>query len=146
MLNPIHHGSNGADIQRYKSGALCDVRGCLTRRLLTRVAEAEPGTPGPPGGCTAPWCGMDLWLPFDGGTTLFMDPRIPRPGREFDLSFRYHSSRYEVKVLNPKGVCRGVLSVEVDGKPVRGGAAIHLTDDGSAHNIHIVLGELPKTS
>ena len=60
------------------------------------------------------------------GTTLFMDPCIPRDWPEFELSFRYHSSRYDVKVLNPKRVCKGVQSVEVDGKPVRGGAAIPL--------------------
>jgi cyclic beta-1,2-glucan synthetase len=69
-----------------------------------------------------------------------MDPCIPRDWPGFDLSFRYHSSRYEVKVTNPNHICKGVHSVEVDGKPVRGGAAIFLIDDGSAHDIRIVLG------
>ena len=74
------------------------------------------------------------------GTTLFMDPCIPRQWPEYALSFRYHSSRYEVKVLNPNHVCKGVQSVEVDGKPVRGGAAIILIDDSSSHDIQIILG------
>ena len=74
------------------------------------------------------------------GTTLFMDPCIPRVWPGFELSFRYHSARYDVKVENPSGVCRGVQSIEVDNKPVRGGAAILLHDDGTAHHIKIVLG------
>jgi cyclic beta-1,2-glucan synthetase len=74
------------------------------------------------------------------GTTLMMDPCIPRDWPGFELSFRYHAARYDVTVENPKHVSRGIHSVEVDGKPVRGGAAIYLTDDKMTHQIRIVLG------
>ena len=74
------------------------------------------------------------------GTSLFMDPCIPHAWPGFDLSFRYHSARYDVKVENPKNVSRGIVSVDVDGKPVRGGVAILLMDDDAQHQIRIVLG------
>ena len=138
MLNPIHHGSSRADIQRYK----------VEPYVMAGDVYAVPPQTGR-GGWTwytgaAGWmyrAGVEWILGFRlRGTTLFMDPCIPREWPEFDLSFRYHSSRYEMKVLNPKRVCKGIQSVEVDGKPVRGGAAIFLTDDGALHDIRIHLG------
>jgi hypothetical protein len=44
------------------------------------------------------------------GAALFIDPCIPRAGRGFSITFRYHSSRYEVRVENPHGVTRGVVA------------------------------------
>ncbi len=138
MLNPIHHGSTRADIQRYK----------VEPYVMAGDVYALPPHTGR-GGWTwytgaAGWmyrAGVEWILGFHlRGTTLVMDPCIPRDWPEFALSFRYHSSRYEVKVFNPKSVCRGIHSVEVDGKPVRGGAAILLKDDGASHDIRIVLG------
>lgn len=138
LLNPIHHGSTRADIQRYK----------VEPYVMAADVYAVPPHIGR-GGWTwytgaAGWmyrAGVESILGFRlRGTTLYMDPCIPRDWPEFDLSFRYHSSRYDVKVLNPKGVCRGIHSVEVDGKPVRGGAAILLSDDGAAHDIRMILG------
>ena len=138
MLNPIHHGSTRTDIHRYK----------VEPYVLAGDIYAEAPHVGR-GGWTwytgaAGWmyrAGMEWILGFRlRGTTLFMDPCIPRTWPGFELSFRYHSSRYDVKVENPSGVCRGVQTVEVDGKPVRGGVAIILTDDGAAHHIKIILG------
>ena len=74
------------------------------------------------------------------GTTLFMDPCIPPSWPGFEVKFRYHSARYEIKVENPNGVSRGILQVEMDGKPIRGGAAILLANDGLVHQIHITMG------
>jgi len=139
MLNPIHHGSTRADIQRYK----------VEPYVMAGDVYAVPPHTGR-GGWTwytgaAGWmyrAGVEWILGFRlRGTTLFMDPCIPRDWPEFELSFRYHSSRYEIKVLNPNHVCKGISSVEVDGKPVRGSAAILLKDDGATHDIRIVLGK-----
>ena len=71
---------------------------------------------------------------------LFMDPCIPSSWPGFELSFRYQSSRYEVKVENPKSVCRGVQSAEMDGNPIRAMEGIILVNDGAEHLIRIVLG------
>jgi cyclic beta-1,2-glucan synthetase len=74
------------------------------------------------------------------GTRLYLDPCIPRAWRNFEITVRYHSSRYEIVVENPQGVARGVLFVELDGAPFAGGAPIPLADDGATHHVRVVLG------
>jgi hypothetical protein len=101
------------------------------------------------------------------GTTLLIDPCIPRAWPGFEIDFRYHSARYEIVVQNPHGVSRGVVSWELDGKAQPGaapahaggaeangaeaaspdgapaaplGATIPLVDDGATHRIRVVLG------
>jgi hypothetical protein len=57
-----------------------------------------------------------------------------------EITFRYHSSRYEIVVANPHGVGRGVSSVELDGATLAGGAHIPLADDSVTHHVRVVLG------
>ena len=138
MLNPISHGSTRADIQRYK----------VEPYVAAGDIYAEAPHTGR-GGWTW-YTGSAGWLYRAGiewilgcrlrGTTIFIDPCIPKNWPGFELSFRYHSARYELKVENPNGVSKGILVAEVDGKPVRGGAAIALVDDGATHHIKIILG------
>jgi cyclic beta-1,2-glucan synthetase len=54
--------------------------------------------------------------------------------------FRYRSARYDLVVENPRGVSRGVSSVEVDGVPLAGDLSIRLVDAGKTHHVRIVLG------
>ena len=74
------------------------------------------------------------------GTRLVVDPCIPPAWLGFKIAFRYHSARYDIVVENPKGVTRGVSSVEVDGVPLDGQASIPLADDRKTHRVRIVLG------
>jgi cyclic beta-1,2-glucan synthetase len=75
------------------------------------------------------------------GAILSIDPCIPRAWRGFEIAFRYHASRYAIVVENPRGVSRGVLSMEVDGVALPPGSAnVTLTDDGATHQIRVVLG------
>ena len=75
------------------------------------------------------------------GGVLYIDPCIPRAWRGFEIAFRYHASRYEISVLNPNGVSRGVSSMEVDGAAVPSGSAnVKLMDDGATHRIRVLLG------
>jgi cyclic beta-1,2-glucan synthetase len=74
------------------------------------------------------------------GTTLLLDPCIPRAWPRYEIDFRYHSAKYEIVVENPQGVSRGVASSELDGQALTGGAAIRLVDDGHTHRIRVVLG------
>jgi cyclic beta-1,2-glucan synthetase len=69
-----------------------------------------------------------------------MDPCIPRAWRGFEIVFRYRSARYDLVVENPRGVSRGVSSVEVDGVSLAGDLGIPLVDSGTAHRVRIVLG------
>jgi cyclic beta-1,2-glucan synthetase len=75
------------------------------------------------------------------GTTLLIDPCIPRAWPRYEIDFRYHSATYQIVVENPQGVSRGVASSELDGQALPGGgAAIQLVDDGGTHKAVIVLG------
>ena len=75
------------------------------------------------------------------GTTLSLDPCIPRGWRRFEITFRYHSSQYEMIVENPQGCARGVSCIELDGAPLVDGIRdIRLLDDGIKHHVRVVLG------
>ena len=74
------------------------------------------------------------------GTTLHLDPCIPRKWSGYSVRLRYHSSTYQIKVENPHSVSRGVIHTELDGK-VLPGAAVALVDDGAEHQAKLVLGE-----
>ena len=75
------------------------------------------------------------------GTRLLIDPCIPRAWRDFEIEFRYHSSRYKIVVENPRGATRGVTSIEIDGTIVPGGVnEIALANDGMTHKVRVTLG------
>ena len=57
------------------------------------------------------------------------------------MTFRYHSSRYEIRVENPHGVSRGIARAELDGEEMPDNRALFpLKDDGAIHRITVVLG------
>jgi cyclic beta-1,2-glucan synthetase len=138
MLNPIHRSGSRAGVQRYK----------VEPYVMSGDVYAESPHVGR-GGWTwytgsAGWfyrAGVEWILGFRvRGTTLSVDPCIPRSWPSYSINFRYHSATYKIKVENPKGVCRGVSKVEFDGKCVPGPANIPLADDGNEHHILVVLG------
>ena len=151
ILNPINDASTRAGVQRYK----------VEPYVMPADVYAEPPHVGR-GGWTwytgsAGWmyqAGVEWVLGFRlRGETLVVDPCIPRAWPGYELTFRYHSARYEIVVENPAGVSRGVASAELDGRVLDGeggesatgakgaaGAAIPLADDGLAHRVRVVLG------
>jgi cyclic beta-1,2-glucan synthetase len=76
------------------------------------------------------------------GATLEVDPCIPREWPGFEITFIYRSTRYEIVVQNPRGVCRGVMSTTLDDKVLAGEPRIlvSLVDDGITHRVLVVLG------
>jgi cyclic beta-1,2-glucan synthetase len=139
LLNPINHASSRAGAYRYK----------VEPYVVAADIYAEPPHVGR-GGWTwytgsAGWmyrAGIEWILGFRvRGTRLFLDPCIPRAWRGYDITFRYHSARYEIHVENPQGVARGVSFMELDGASLAGGSAyIQLADDGAMHDVRVVLG------
>ncbi len=139
ILNPINHASTRAGVHRYK----------VEPYVMAADVYAEPPHVGR-GGWTwytgsAGWmyqAGIEGILGFRlRGTTLRVDPCIPRAWPGYEIDFRYHSARYEVVVENPHGVSRGVALVELDALPLAGGdTAIPLADDGATHRVRVVLG------
>ena len=142
ILNPINDASTRSGIHRYK----------VEPYVVAADVYAERPHAGR-GGWTwytgsAGWmyrAAIEWILGFRlRGTTLFIDPCVPRAWRRYRMGFRYHSARYEIRVENPRGVTRGVLSSEVDGRELKSEglrhAEIPLVDDGAVHEVRIVLG------
>ncbi|MGH7307369.1 MAG: GH36-type glycosyl hydrolase domain-containing protein [Candidatus Rokuibacteriota bacterium] len=139
ILNPINRASTRAGVYRYK----------VEPYVAAADIYAEPPHVGR-GGWTwytgsAGWmyrAGLEWLLGFRlRGAILHLDPCIPRAWRRFEITFRYHASRYEIMIENPSGVTRGVASVEVDGAPLAsGGASLPLIDDGTTRRVRVILG------
>ncbi|MEX2250609.1 MAG: glucoamylase family protein [Acidimicrobiia bacterium] len=138
LLNPINHASTRAGIHRY--------------RVEPYVAAADVYSEAPHvgrGGWTwytgsAGWmyrAGVEWILGFRlRGARLLIDPCIPRAWRGFEIDFRYHSSRYQIQVSNPNGVTRGVVGLTMDGTTLPPGSELELVDDGSTHQVQVILG------
>jgi len=139
IVNPISHSSTPADTERYK----------VEPYAVSADIYAAPPHVGR-GGWTwytgsAGWmyrAGLEWILGFRlKGTTLHLDPCVPRAWPGFEIQFRYRSAQYEIAVENPHGVCRGVSHAELDGiavpeRPLR----IALVDDGATHRLRVMLG------
>ncbi|HXM77364.1 MAG TPA: glycosyl hydrolase family 65 protein, partial [Thermoanaerobaculia bacterium] len=137
MLNPIHHASTRAGVFRYK----------VEPYVVAADVYAERPHVGR-GGWTwytgsAGWmyrAGVEWILGFRlRGTTLHLDPCVPRAWPGFQMTFRYHSARYTLDVANPRGVARGVASIRLDGKRLPG-PVVALADDGGSHSIEVEMG------
>ena len=73
------------------------------------------------------------------GSTLCIDPCIPRHWPGYSIRFRYHSALYDITVENPRNATRGVTVAELDGVSLIGRDNIPLVAAGK-HHIRIVLG------
>jgi cyclic beta-1,2-glucan synthetase len=139
ILNPINRASTRAGAYRYK----------VEPYVMAADVYAELPHVGR-GGWTwytgaAGWmyrAGMEWLLGFRlRGAVLHLDPCIPRAWRRYEITFRYHASRYHITVENPSGVTRGIASVEVDGIPLPPGSrSLSLSDDGATRRVRVLLG------
>lgn len=77
------------------------------------------------------------------GATLRLNPCIPRTWREYQISYCYGRSLYEITVKNPARVCEGVEQVSLDGE-VLPENEITLRDDGGRYRVEVVMGEQMK--
>jgi cyclic beta-1,2-glucan synthetase len=139
ILNPINRASTRAGVHRYK--------------VEPYVAAADVYAEYPHvgrGGWTW-YTGSAGWMYRAGlewllglrlrGATLHLDPCIPRAWRRYEITFRYHATRYEITVENPNGATRGISTIAVDGvtQSVPDGS-VRLTSDGGFHRVRVVLG------
>jgi cyclic beta-1,2-glucan synthetase len=144
MLNPINRSRTRAAVHRYKVEPYVVCADVYSQ--LPHVGR---------GGWTwytgsAGWmyrAGLEWILGFRlQGTTLLLDPCVPKTWPHFEIKYRHHSSRYEITVENPDGVSRGIATWAIDGvaqpPPLPGGSAhVGLVDDGATHQVRVVLGK-----
>lgn len=139
MMNPINHARTPDAVQRYK----------VEPYVMCGDLYSVPPNVGR-GGWTwytgsAGWmyrAGLESILGFRlQGTSLLLDPCIPKAWPGFGINFRYRSGHYDIEVKNPTGVSRGIARAELDGVALPGNEArIPLADDGTTHRVRIVLG------
>ena len=139
MINPIQHTKTKDEAHRFK----------VEPYVICADLYSMPPNTGR-GGWTwytgsAGWmyrAGLEWILGFRlQGSSLSIDPSIPKDWPGFEIAFRFRSARYTLVVENPYGVCRGIKSVELDGKPiVHGEHRIPLIDDGKMHKVKVALG------
>jgi cyclic beta-1,2-glucan glucanotransferase len=141
LLNPINHARTRADAFRYQ----------VEPYVLAADVYASPAHVGR-GGWTW-YTGSAGWMQRAGiesilglrvkGTSLYLDPCIPRTWPGFELTFRHGSARYEILVENPDGIGQGIASAWLDEQaileqPLR----LPLADDGLTHRLRVRLGQL----
>ena len=146
ILNPIRRASTRAAVHRYK----------VEPYVVSADIYSEPPHVGRGGWSwytgSAGWMyrvGLETILGFRlRGTTLVLDPCVPRAWPGFQIVYRYGTARYDIAVENPRGVCRGVTAVELDGEVLPyDKAQIPLFDDGKIHRVRVVLGlDVPDDS
>ncbi len=141
LLNPVNRTTTRAAVHRYK--------------VEPYVVAADVYSVAPHvgrGGWTW-YTGSAGWLYRAGlegilglhlhGSQLRLTPCIPAHWPGFEISFRFHSTRYEISVTNAAGVSSGVAYAELDGQPLPAGTtSIQLLDDGNPHQVRIALSHV----
>jgi cellobiose phosphorylase len=51
---------------------------------------------------------------------LIIDPCIPHAWKKYTVKRKWRGTLYEITISNPKGLCKGVKRLTVDGKAVAG--------------------------
>jgi cyclic beta-1,2-glucan synthetase len=138
MINPINHTRTAADVERYKTEPYA-VAGDVYARA--------------PHGGRGGWSwytGSAAWMYRAAvesmlglrrrGTTFSIDPCIPSSWPGYQIDWQVGRTRYEISVVNPDHVCRGVSIASVDEVAVADAADIPLVDDGATHRVRVVLG------
>jgi len=74
------------------------------------------------------------------GNMLTLNPCIPSEWKEYQITYRFHDTVYQIQILNPAGVQKGVSQIAVDGK-INNVKQIELSNDRGNHNIQVVMGE-----
>lgn len=68
---------------------------------------------------------------------LEIDPCIPADWKEFSMMREWRGARYDIQVVNPDGVMKGVKELYLDGEKVD---RVPLMEKGTAHKVKVVMG------
>jgi cellobiose phosphorylase len=76
---------------------------------------------------------------------LEINPCIPSDWDGFKAVRKYRGAVYRIEVRNPEHICKGVVSMKVDGHPVNGNLAPFF-NDGQEHSVEVVMGTAVESS
>jgi len=74
---------------------------------------------------------------------LIIDPCLPTEWEAITARRWFRGSIYEVEIDKPKGICKGVREITVDGALIAGNVIIPFTD-GGVHNVRVQMGQTPR--
>ena len=132
MINPITHGATPESMRDYKVEPYVVAADVYT-------APTQLGR----GGWTwytgsASWMyrvGLEHLLGFmKQGNTLKFDPRVPQSWDQFEITYRFGRTVYEIVVLDPSGVQRRGAQISVDDSQIEGDT-LELVDDGVTRKV-----------
>jgi cyclic beta-1,2-glucan synthetase len=138
MLNPINRAASRTGVYAYKVEPYV---------LSADIYAVPPHTRR--GGWTwytgaAGWfyrAGLEWMLGLNiRADTLHFNPCIPRNWSTYSLTYRHRDTGYEIVVSNPKGMSKGVASIELDGVLQAESDTIPLLDDGQQHRVLVTMG------
>ena len=142
LLNPINHSSTRAGLHKYKV------------EPYTAVGDVYAVPPHTGRGGWTWYTGSAGWMYRAGlesilgfkltSKRLEIDPCVPRWWRDFEITYRRGRAVYRIKVENPLGVSRGVVSMEIDGT-AQSSSVIELSDEEKTYNVKIMMGEPVRT-
>ncbi len=92
---------------------------------------------------TACWTLLNVWehmlgiRPVVDG--LLIDPCLPSDWTEAKMTRDYRGATYEIAFAKPKGICKGKVTVELDGQTLEG-SVIPPAGDGQTHQVKVTIG------
>jgi cyclic beta-1,2-glucan synthetase len=137
MLNPINHSRTASQVAQYMAEPYA-VAGDVYDHPAHRGRGGWTWYTG-----SAGWMyqvGLEGILGLQRRGAFFtLNPCVPSSWPTYSIEWRFGKAHYRIVVENPERRCRGVASVELDGRP-SDPAAIPLADDGRVHRVRVVLG------
>ena len=137
-LTPINHALNTTEAARYR----------LEPYVIAADVYSQPPHVGRGGWSW--YTGSAGWMQRVGietilgirvhGTQLRVDPCIPHDWPRFEVTLRWRSAVYNITVLNPAHLCRGIGTVSVDGVSIPATGSIDMLDDGNTHAVEVSMG------
>jgi cyclic beta-1,2-glucan synthetase len=137
LLNPIYHSETPGKAERYRVEPYV---------IAADVYSVEPHVGR--GGWTW-YTGSSGWMYRLGieailglrreGNTLYVDPCIPKAWTQYEITYRFGKTTYQIRIDNPQGVSSGIKQVTLDDE-LQSDFRIALIDDNQPHHVIVSLG------
>jgi len=134
LMNPIEHARNPGEVAQYR-GEPYVVSADVSSTAGRAGQSGWTWYTGSAGWMYRIWIEEVLGLELR-GDSLAIDPKIPEEWPGFEITYRYRSSVYEIKVQRNSAIRQPVI--QVDDAPASGNP-IRLIDDGQPHRVRVQI-------
>ena len=76
---------------------------------------------------------------------LIIDPCIPRAWEQFSVVRKFRGATFEIEIINPEHVSKGIVQLKVDGLPVDGNC-VPLASHGEIVSVEVTMGSAVPVS